>query len=52
MSQRRKVSSKETDEWTTGVTISFPQKVDIEKMAISANNATTATPSDVKNSKK
>lgn len=39
MSRRRKVSSKETDEWTTGVTIAFPQKVDIEKMAISGSNA-------------
>ena len=48
LNRRHKVSNKGTDEWTTGVSVAFPQKVDIEKMAISANNATTATPSDVK----
>ena len=48
LNRRHKVSNKGTDEWTTGVSVAFPQKVDVEQMAISANNATTATPSDVK----
>ena len=48
LNRRHKVSSKGADEWTTGVTIAFPQKVDIEKMAISGSNATTATPADVR----
>ena len=39
-----------TDEPTDGVaiTIAFPQKVDIEQMALDINRATTATPTDVK----
>ncbi len=45
---RHKVSGADKDVWCTGVSVAFPQKVDIEQMAISASNATTATPSDVK----
>ena len=49
LSRRHKVSGPNGEEsWCTGVSVAFPQKVDIEQMAISANNATTATPSDVK----
>ena len=48
LNRRHKVSGTRTDEWATGVSIAFPQKIGIEEMAISANNATTATPSDVK----
>ena len=45
---RHKVSGPETDEWGTGVSVAFPQKVDIEQMALDINRATTATPTDVK----
>lgn len=48
LNRRHKVSSTDAEEWGTGVSVAFPQKVDIEQMAISANHATTATPSDVK----
>ncbi len=45
---RHKVSGAEADSWGAGVAIAFPQKVDIEQMALDINNATTATPTDVK----
>ncbi len=48
LNRRHKVAGTNGDSWATGVSIAFPQKVDIEKMAISANNATSATPADVK----
>ena len=47
LNRRHKVSGTDSD-WATGVAIAFPQKVDIEQMAINANNATSANPADVK----
>ncbi len=48
LNRRHKVSGNDTDSWATGVAIAFPQKIDIEQMAISANDATSANPADVK----
>ena len=48
LSQRHKVSGTDGGEWGTGVAIAHPLKVDMERMAIAINNATTATPTDVK----
>ena len=48
LKMRHNVSGKRGNNWTTGVAIAFPQKVDMEHMAIDINNATTATPTDVK----
>lgn len=49
LNRRHKVSgSRREESWCTGVSVAFPQKVDIEQMAIDINHATTATPTDVK----
>ena len=48
LASRRLLCGTETDMQGVAVGVAHPQKVDIEKMAISASNATTATPSDVK----
>ena len=40
---RHKVLGADKDVGCTGVSVAFPQKVDIEQMAISASNATTST---------
>ena len=48
LNRRHKVAGTDNDSWGTGVSIAFPQKVDIAQMAIDINNATTATDTDVK----
>ena len=48
LSRRHKVSGADKDAWCTGVSVAYPQKIDIEKMALDISNATTATPTDVK----
>ena len=47
LNHRHKVSgSRREESWCTGVSVAFPQKADIEQMAIDINHATTATPTD------
>ena len=48
LSRRHKVAGTDKDAWCTGVSVAYPQKIDIEKMALDISNATTATPTDVK----
>jgi predicted histone-like DNA-binding protein len=48
LSRRHKVAGADKDAWCTGVSVAFPQKIDIEQMALDISNATTATPTDVK----
>ena len=48
LSRRHKVAGTDKDAWCTGVSVAFPQKIDIEQMALDISNATTATPTDVK----
>ena len=49
LNRRHKVSgSRREESWCTGVSVAFPQKVDIEQMAHDISHATTATPTDVK----
>lgn len=48
LTSRRLVSGAETDIQGVAVSVAYPKKIDIEQMAHSINNATTATPTDVK----
>ena len=49
LNRRHKVSgSRREESWCTGVSVAFPQKVNIEQMAHDISHATTATPTDVK----
>ena len=44
LTSRHLICGTKTDIQGVAVAVAHPQKVDIEQMAISANNATTATP--------
>ena len=46
--RRHKVAGTDKDAWCTGVSVAYPQKIDIEQMALDISHATTATPTDVK----
>ena len=49
LTRRHKVSGADGEaSWCTGVSVAFPQKIDIEQMATDISHATTATPTDVK----
>ena len=48
LNRRHKVAGTDKDAWCTGVSVAFPQKIDIEQMALDISDATTATPTDVK----
>ena len=49
LNRRHKVSgSRREESWCTGVSVAFPQKADIEQMAIYINHATTAMSTDMK----
>ncbi len=48
LSSRRLLCGDKTDVQGVAIAVARPQKIDIEKMALDINDATTATPTDVK----
>ena len=48
LQRRRLLCGTETDIQGVAVTVAYPQKIDIEQMALDISHATTATPTDVK----
>ena len=48
LSSRRLLCGDKTDVQGVAIAVAHPQKIDIEKMALDINDATTATPTDVK----
>ena len=48
LNSRQLLCGKDTNTQGVAISVAYPQKVDIERMAIDINHATTATDTDVK----